>query len=57
MNRPVVLFLAFLLLPTVVRAEGSFENDREEVSWKTLRTPKLLCLDAVGDGLDFSPES
>jgi len=38
-------------------SKGSVENDRENVSWKTIRTPGLLCLDAVGDGLDFKPES
>jgi hypothetical protein len=37
--------------------KGSVENDRTTVSWKTVRTPGLLCLDAVGDGLDFKPES
>jgi hypothetical protein len=35
--------------------KGSIENDKTKVSWKTIRTPSLLCLDAVGDGLDFSP--
>jgi hypothetical protein len=35
---------------------GNVENDETTVSWKTIRTPSLLCLDAVGDGLDFSPE-
>ncbi|HKV12347.1 MAG TPA: hypothetical protein VJ725_29650 [Thermoanaerobaculia bacterium] len=38
-------------------AKGNLGTDKEEVSWKTIRTPKLLCLDAVGDGLEFSPES
>jgi len=37
-------------------AKGNLGNDQAEVSWKTVRSPKLLCLDAVGDGLDFSPE-
>jgi hypothetical protein len=37
--------------------KGNIENDRGNVSWKAVRTPSLLCLDAVGDGLDFSPES
>jgi hypothetical protein len=36
--------------------KGNVENDRTNVSWKTIRTPSLLCLDAVGDGLDFDPE-
>lgn len=36
-------------------SEGNFADDREKVSWKTIRVPKLLCLDAVGDGLDFNP--
>ena len=36
--------------------KGNVENDRTTVSWKTVRTPSLLCLDAVGDGLDFKPE-
>jgi hypothetical protein len=36
--------------------KGNVENDDTKVSWKTVRTPSLLCLDAVGDGLDFSPE-
>lgn len=35
---------------------GNFENDREKVSWKPVKVSKLLCLDAVGDGLEFSPE-
>lgn len=38
-------------------AKGNIENDHRDVSWKTLRAPRLLCLDAVGDGLDFDPES
>jgi hypothetical protein len=37
--------------------KGNVQDDRENVSWKTLRAPRLLCLDAVGDGLDFDPES
>lgn len=37
-------------------SKGNMENDDVKVSWKTVRTPKLLCLDAIGDGLDFSPE-
>ena len=37
--------------------KGNIENDRQDVSWKSLRTPSLPCLDAVGDGLDFNPES
>jgi hypothetical protein len=37
--------------------KGNIENDREKTSWKTIRTPSLLCMDAVGDGMDFSPES
>jgi len=37
--------------------KGSIENDRTTVSWKTVRAPSLLCLDAVGDGLEFNPES
>jgi len=37
--------------------KGNGENDRTTVSWKTVRAPGLLCLDAVGDGLDFKPES
>jgi hypothetical protein len=37
--------------------KGSVENDRTTISWKTVRSPGLLCLDAVGDGLDFKPES
>jgi hypothetical protein len=37
-------------------SEGNFENDHEKVSWKTVRTPTLLCMDAIGDGLDFNPE-
>ena len=37
--------------------KGNIENDRGKVSWKTIRTPSLLCLDAVGDGLEFNPES
>jgi hypothetical protein len=37
--------------------KGSIENDRTTVSWKTVRAPSLLCLDAVGDGLDFKPAS
>jgi len=37
--------------------KGDIEDDRGDVSWKTIRTPSLLCLDAVGDGLDFSLES
>jgi hypothetical protein len=36
--------------------KGNVENDREDVSWKTVRAPSPLCLDAVGDGLDFDPE-
>lgn len=36
--------------------KGNMEDDRTSVSWKTVRVPKLLCLDAVGDGLDFKPE-
>jgi hypothetical protein len=37
-------------------SKGSFENDRTTASWKTVRATSLLCLDAVGDGLDFEPE-
>ncbi|MFL6198010.1 MAG: hypothetical protein ACJ76J_02430 [Thermoanaerobaculia bacterium] len=37
--------------------KGNIQNDRTSVAWKTVRTPALLCLDAVGDGLDFDPES
>ena len=37
--------------------KGNIEDDRGKVSWKTVRAPSLLCLDAVGDGLDFKPES
>lgn len=40
----------------VKTTEGNIEDDREKVSWKTLPAPDLLCLDAIGDGLDFSPE-
>lgn len=36
--------------------EGNGGSDDTKVSWKTIRTPSLLCLDAVGDGIDFSPE-
>jgi len=36
--------------------KGSIENDRVKTSWKTLRSSSLLCMDAVGDGLDFHPE-
>lgn len=36
--------------------KGDYQSDQETVSWKTLRTPKLLCLDAIGNGLEFSPE-
>ena len=35
--------------------KGNIENERQSVSWKTVRAPSLLCLDAVGDGLDFNP--
>lgn len=41
----------------VKTAKGDIENDHRDVSWKTVRVPSLLCLDAVGDGLDFNPES
>jgi hypothetical protein len=41
--------------------KGTVENDETDVarktSWKTVRAPGLLCLDAVGDGLDFKPGS
>jgi hypothetical protein len=37
--------------------KGNIQNDRTDVSWKTVRNPSLPCLDAVGDGLDFDPES
>jgi hypothetical protein len=37
-------------------SKGNVENDQETVSWKTVRVPSLLCLDAVGDGLEFEPE-
>jgi len=37
-------------------SEGNFENDDETVSWKTVRKPNLLCIDAIGDGLEFNPE-
>jgi hypothetical protein len=37
--------------------KGDAASDETKVAWKTLRKPSLLCLDAVGDGLDFSPES
>lgn len=36
--------------------KGSAESDQEKVSWKSLSSPKLLCLGAVGDGLDFESE-
>lgn len=36
--------------------KGNIENDRQDVSWKTVRIPSLPCLDAVGDGLDFDPK-
>lgn len=37
--------------------KGNFQNDDAgKVSWKTLRSPKPLCVEAVGDGLRFSPE-
>jgi hypothetical protein len=37
--------------------KGNIQDDQGNTSWKTLRAPRLLCLDAVGDGLDFDPES
>jgi hypothetical protein len=37
--------------------KGNIENERESVSWKSVRAPKLLCLNAVGDGLAFHPEN
>jgi hypothetical protein len=37
-------------------AKGNIEDDREKVSWKTVRASSLLCLEAVGDGLDFRPK-
>jgi hypothetical protein len=37
--------------------KGDIQDDRGDVSWKAIRTPGLLCLDAVGDGLDFNPEN
>jgi hypothetical protein len=40
----------------VKTTKGNIGNDRESVSWKTVRTASLLCLDAVGDGLEFKPE-
>jgi hypothetical protein len=37
--------------------KGNIENERESVSWKSVGAPKLLCLNAVGDGLAFHPEN
>lgn len=43
------------LTKKIQTTEGNVGDDRTKVSWKTLRAPRLLCLDAVGDGLDFDP--
>jgi len=36
-------------------ATGTIESDREKVTWKTIGKRNLLCLGAVGDGLEFNP--
>lgn len=36
--------------------KGDLEDEETEASWKPLRRPDLLCLEAIGDGLDFEPE-
>ena len=45
------------LTKKVKTAKGNIQDDRRDVSWKTLRASRLLCLEAVGDGLEFNPES
>lgn len=45
------------LAKKIKTTKGNVEDDPGKVSWKALRSPRLLCLDAVGDGLDFKPES
>jgi len=45
------------LTKKVKTTKGNIQDDRTNVSWKTVRIPSLPCLDAVGDGLDFDPES
>ncbi len=37
--------------------KGNIENDNKKISWKSIAISSLLCLDAVGNGLDFSPEN
>jgi len=35
---------------------GNIEEEGMKDSWKTLQASELLCMDAVGDGLEFTPE-
>ncbi len=36
--------------------QGEMGDDQDDVVWKKLTKPSLLCLGEVGDGLDFVPE-
>lgn len=39
------------------RAHGSIDNDREQVRWAPLASPRRWTLDSVGDGAAFDPAS
>ena len=36
-------------------SEGNVDSDKSEVTWKDVPASDLVCLAAVGNGLDFSP--